>query len=611
MAPAPSARVLLLAAVGAASLAGARCPGSFDGGTLAAACAGGVSAGTVRFCFGGGCTGSGAVSQLVGPPPPFAVTGLRVEGTLGSVPVLGFPVVLLPGDRLAIDVRAQLDAPGTARASIELVVSTLGDDGDDDQGEAGATGEAMGPVAGTCRGDVEASVPQCGGGGGPCVTETCVDGACVAVPAVGPCDDGDACTVGDACRGGVCQPGPPKSCADLCRTGAECVAGECVGGTPVSCDDGIACTLDTCAPGVGCVHAPDDGPCATGDPCRPGRCTPGGGCRVQPVSGPGCDDGDACTSDDRCAGGTCRGKAVACADATPCTDDRCRNGACVHVPVDARCDDGACTAGVCRPGTPGADELGCVGVPVGEGEGCTDDGVPCTDDVCTAGGCLHVPVDQSCTAPGDDACVLAACAPERLDRDAAGCVATSVADGAECSEDGDPCSTDVCTDGACRHLTVVEPALCAPIVAPFRKALGLANAARTLRQLAADARRAAGTGDVAAADSFGDRLDLLEAQLVRTARVLAGKVVPDPPRHGPLDPTSAQSRARAALRVLRRAPARAQAVRRLAATPGLRKAVGGPMAKDLGRRGRLLLTGTKTLKADLRRILRFSETFAR
>jgi hypothetical protein len=88
-------------------------------------------------------------------------------------------------------------------------------------------------------------------------------------------------------------------------------------------------------------------------------------------------------------------------------------------------------------------------------------------------------------------------------------------------------------------------------------------------------------------------------------------VVPDPPRNGPLSPTSAQSRAREALRVLRRAPAEAEAVRRLATTRGLRKAVGSPTARDLGRRGRLLLTGTKTLKADLRRILRFSETFAR
>jgi hypothetical protein len=307
--------------------------------------------------------------------------------------------------------------------------------------------------------------------------------------------------------------------------------------------------------------------------------------------------------------GACRGgTTLACGDGVPCTDDRCVGGACVHTPVDARCDSGACRAGACRPGMPGADKSGCVAVPVGEAQKCTDDGIPCTDDVCTAGGCLHVPVDSYCSV--GDACVLAQCAPRRADRDPNGCVVAAVADGAECSEDGDPCSNDLCTGGACRHVSVVDPGLCAPIIAPVRKALGLADMAHTIGAMAAEAR-GPGNGDVAAANTLGARLGSLEGALEDAARVLAGKVIPDPPRHGPLDPTSAQSRARGALRVLRRAPRQAQAVRRLTAAPGVRKALGVPMAKDLGRRGRLLLTGTKTLKADLRRILRFSETFAR
>jgi hypothetical protein len=594
----------LLVVLGAPSLARGECPGAFDGGALPPACAGSPSAGAVRFCFGGGCSSFGMVAEVIGPPPPFTVTGLRVENGAGTFPVFGAPVFLFPGNRLVIDVQARLDGPGTAREPLELRVREGNDDDDDDDG----------PSAETCRTDLEASVPHCGpGGGGPCDAGSgCVAGACVPLLAGGVCDDGDPCTIGDTCQGGACQPGTPKACVDdPCVAGAQCVAGQCVGGTPLACDDGIPCTVDLCAPGVGCIHAPDDGQCASADPCRPGRCNPNQGCVAQAVSGPACDDADACTTADRCTNGTCRGKAVVCSDGAACTDDRCEGGACVHVPVDSRCDGGNCTVGACRPGTPGTDKLGCVSVPVGEGEGCTDDGIPCTDDVCTAGGCLHVPVDQNCSAATGDACVLAACAPERLDHDAAGCVVAAVADGAECSEDGDPCSDDVCTAGACRHTAVVEAALCAPIVAPFRKALGLANAARTLAKMAAEARSAAGAGDVAAANTFDDRLDTLEAQLIRAARVLAGKVVPDPPRNGPLSPTSAQSRAREALRVLRRAPAQAQAVRRLATTPGLRKAVGGPMAKDLGRRGRLLLKGTKTLKGDLRRILRFSETFAR
>ncbi len=84
----------------------------------------------------------------------------------------------------------------------------------------------------------------CGGGG----TVACNDGnlrttdacfpslGCIGFPTAGSCDDGDTCTTGEACSGGVCG-----------------------GGGPADCDDGEVCTFDGCSPfGAGCIHAIDD-----------------------------------------------------------------------------------------------------------------------------------------------------------------------------------------------------------------------------------------------------------------------------------------------------------------------------------------------------------------
>jgi hypothetical protein len=48
----------------------------------------------------------------------------------------------------------------------------------------------------------------------------------------------------------------------------------CEGG----CDDGIGCTVDSCQPGVGCLHQPDDGACNDGDICSLDVCEVGIGC---------------------------------------------------------------------------------------------------------------------------------------------------------------------------------------------------------------------------------------------------------------------------------------------------------------------------------------------
>src|SRR3989442_381479 len=82
--------------------------------------------------------------------------------------------------------------------------------------------------------------------------------------------------------------------------------------------------------------------------------------------------------------------------------------------------------------------------------GSCDDGFSCTDDVCTAGGCQHVPIDSRCVPP--DACTAAVCAPALPGHGAAGCIAGAPrAKGEACAQDGDACTTDVCRRGTCAH----------------------------------------------------------------------------------------------------------------------------------------------------------------
>jgi hypothetical protein len=89
----------------------------------------------------------------------------------------------------------------------------------------------------------------------PCTSDVCDGaGACVHLPFSGPCDDGNECTVGDQCVGGVCA-GTPKPAGapcdadhDQCTVDACDGAGACVTGSCSPC-----CTPD---PVLGCVATP-------------------------------------------------------------------------------------------------------------------------------------------------------------------------------------------------------------------------------------------------------------------------------------------------------------------------------------------------------------------
>jgi hypothetical protein len=173
--------------------------------------------------------------------------------------------------------------------------------------------------------------------GGPCMRCDPHTG-CVPQPVTTSCDDGNACTLGDHCSGDgdVCVPGAPAVCHGTCESGVCDPAQGCVV-QPVSapCDDHNACTIGD--------HCRGDGPtCIGGRPlvcagsCLLGTCDPGRGCRVKPPTAP-CSDGDVCTERDHCRGDAdvcVAGSPAICDDRDPCTVDGCGSpSGCGHEPL--------------------------------------------------------------------------------------------------------------------------------------------------------------------------------------------------------------------------------------------------------------------------------------
>ena len=172
----------------------------------------------------------------------------------------------------------------------------------------------------------------------PCTDDSCVDTKCVYTPNTVPCDDGNECTVGDACKGGACSAGGAFTCPsdDNPCTDESCVPGQGCKSTPntAPCDDGNECTVDdACKAGAcsagGAFTCPSDN-----NPCTDEICVPGQGCIEQNNDG-SCSDGNPCTTGDTCIEGECTsGTAVECDDENPC------NGPEVCDPETGACSPG-------------------------------------------------------------------------------------------------------------------------------------------------------------------------------------------------------------------------------------------------------------------------------
>ncbi|MCA9513770.1 MAG: hypothetical protein KC635_02400, partial [Myxococcales bacterium] len=148
------------------------------------------------------------------------------------------------------------------------------------------------------------------------------------------CDDGDT-SGGDGCAadcqlvepGFACpDAGGPCDCA-AGRAGADCAI-TCAGGaaTPCNlhgtCSEGTAGdgTCTSCDPGWWGAACDQAGTC--GDVCLQDVLVQAtGACANVPTSGNACDDGNACTVDDTCGGGTCSGSLPGEADTVYATID--------------------------------------------------------------------------------------------------------------------------------------------------------------------------------------------------------------------------------------------------------------------------------------------------
>ncbi len=295
----------------------------------------------------------------------------------------------------------------------------------------------------------------------PCTTDACdAKAGCSNVANSAPCDaDGNACTVGDACKDKVCTPGKKKGCDDneactkdacdaktgkcmhdgsgseglacnaddsACTVGDKCLKGVCTKGTKLDCDDKNVCTADLCDAAKGCSNA---------------------------TIGGLCDDGDVCTEADACLAGKCAGKKKNCDDKNACTSDVCdpKKG-CINTPTTAKCDDGvectvgdACSAGKCVPGT---NICACAN----DGD-CKskDDGNPCNGVLYCNKAKVPYQCDPNpktvikCDTSGDGACATTSCDPAD-----GKCKKKLENDGKICDADGSLCTLgDSCAKGAC------------------------------------------------------------------------------------------------------------------------------------------------------------------
>ncbi|MSP92164.1 MAG: hypothetical protein EXR79_10240 [Myxococcales bacterium] len=275
--------------------------------------------------------------------------------------------------------------------------------------------------------------------GNPCTKDSCdaAKGCAQAADDGNPCDDGNACTKADLCKGAVCA-GALK---------------------PDECDDGNVCTKDSCDKKQGCINADDETLaectfCAEtadcvglddGNPCNGTvKCLASGGpkkkCAVDPKTVVKCD----ASADTLCEKNQCELKTGACkfkpmVDGAPCNAD------------GSVCSVGdACTATVCTPGPKKDcdDGEGCTNDACDAKTGCThennvqpcDDGAPCTvADKCKDGKCGAGPA-KGC----DDA---NACTDDGCDPKTGAC--TKSASGAGC-DDGSACTVgDVCKESTC------------------------------------------------------------------------------------------------------------------------------------------------------------------
>lgn len=197
--------------------------------------------------------------------------------------------------------------------------------------------------------------------------------------------------------------------------------GGCVAaGVTYDCDAG-ECQRDAACQGDACLICPEPATCNAAALCTETLCA--GRSFVCSLDGPGhygwtttmanCDDGDPCTENDHCIGGTCVGTAMTCSTPpaptcqgtgtlrTYALPGQCTGGTCQYAHTDRACPADDCAGGTCT-GDP------CAGVV------CNTPGDPCLQSpgTCADGVCTYPPKALDCTRPHATGghCVGGACA---------------------------------------------------------------------------------------------------------------------------------------------------------------------------------------------------------
>lgn len=152
------------------------------------------------------------------------------------------------------------------------------------------------------------------------------------------------------------------------KLGAEALA-------PLSCDDNNSCTAESF------------------DPVQ-------GVCTRTEIEG-ACDDGSACTEDDRCSAGECIGRAIDCDDGVDCTQDLCDpQRGCVAVGDDSQClDDDPCTIDRCG-------SSGCENPTAPDGHICGDVVACQTAEICVLRQCITVSIPEGAPCDDNETCTL-------------------------------------------------------------------------------------------------------------------------------------------------------------------------------------------------------------
>ena len=291
----------------------------------------------------------------------------------------------------------------------------------------------------------------------PCTIDVCAgkSGCKNVIQGGKDCDDGQPCTLSDTCDlAGKCA-GKKKNCDDgTACTDDSCVNGACVSQAKVGlpCDDGNKCTnKDQCDKQGVCKSAILDCEASLGgNKCRKvvGQCSPVNGCTVADNDGVSCQDGNQCTINDKCSGGTCSGLPLKCDDSNPCTVDACDPKAGCKNKINT-CDDGNdCTFDKCDPPKSGQN-------PTATGKGCVNSSIdgfqPCNDDnPCTHQGKCSGSKCQLMQLPCNDknVCTLDSCNSKyelkKTDKPAAACVFAPDESTATVCDDGDKCTSDNC-----------------------------------------------------------------------------------------------------------------------------------------------------------------------